>query len=858
MKFNITKAQAVITVDDTPIVKTYGEALTLPTATTNFGTVTVDTTVEEMSNAGEYTVTYTVAGNDNYNGDTKTVNVTINPKKVDKPSADNTSFVYDGNEHTYNVAASDYYSVTGNKRTDAGSQNVIVALNDKVNYTWTDGTTDNVTFTFAIAKKDITGATVGNFELLTYTGQDLIPSTTVTIDGLTVTGTWSAVRNVADKTTFTANGNFTGTIADKETGMLKANSSVATVPGANAPTYSEAAQELVTAGVANGGTLKYSLDNATWADAIPTGTNADTYEVWYKVFGDANHNDTDSVKVDVTIAKKSIEDATVALDGALTYTGAEQTQNVTVTLDGFTVTFDVTDNKATNVKADGNYTLKVTANGNFEGEKTLEWNIAKADHIIEGENIPTASRIRRGNKLSTSTITPAELKDADGNVLGTFTWVTPDDEMTETGDFVKQVKFTPTDTTNYNEKTFDVTVNVYRPSSGGGGSSNTSTTTTKNEDGSTTKVTENKTTGTKTEVTTNTDGSTTTVETKKDGTVTTTEKDNEGNTTTTVENPDGTSTTTEKNKDGSETVVEKDADGTTTTTEKDSEGNKTVTTENADGTTTTEETKKDGTTVKTETNADGETKTKIDLPKDKETEVTIPVTDAEDVTSITVTDKNGKETEITDFEITEDGVKVTVSGDCTAVINKAAKKVFDDVHPVNHWATADIDYAYIKGLMMGTSENHFSPDVPLTRAMLVTVLYRLEGEPATNRSIPFADVDMGAYYGNAVSWAKQNGIVNGVTETEFAPNDNITREQIAAIMHRYAQYKGYDVSVGENTNILSYDDFDSISEYAIASMQYACGSGLIKGKSESTLNPLDNATRAEIAAILHRFIEANK
>ena len=76
-------------------------------------------------------------------------------------------------------------------------------------------------------------------------------------------------------------------------------------------------------------------------------------------------------------------------------------------------------------------------------------------------------------------------------------------------------------------------------------------------------------------------------------------------------------------------------------------------------------------------------------------------------------------------------------------------------------------------------------------------------------------------------------------------------------MHRYAQYKGYDVSVGENTNILSYDDFDSISEYAIAAMQYACGSGLMKGKTASTLNPLDNATRAEIAAILHRFIEAN-
>ena len=160
--------------------------------------------------------------------------------------------------------------------------------------------------------------------------------------------------------------------------------------------------------------------------------------------------------------------------------------------------------------------------------------------------------------------------------------------------------------------------------------------------------------------------------------------------------------------------------------------------------------------------------------------------------------------------------------------------------------------------MKGTSENHFSPDTTLTRAMLVTVLYRLEGEPKVSGITSFADLEKGQYYLDAVCWAQLNGIINGTTDTTFAPNDNITREQIAAIMHRYAQYKGYDVSVGENTNILSYDDVDNISEYAIASMQYAVGSGLIKGKTEATLNPLDNATRAEIAAILHRFIEANK
>lgn len=590
-------------------------------------------------------------------------------------------------------------------------------------------------------------------------------------------------------------------------------------------------------------TVKDVADSGTYYCKVTASDGIQAQTVW-------------SDNVDVTIAKKSIEAATVALDGTLTYTGAEQTQNITVTLDGFTVTYDVTDNKATNVKADGNYTLKVTANGNFEGEKTLEWNIAKADHIIEGENIPIASRIRRGNKLSDSTITPAELKDADENVLGTFTWVTPDDEMTETGDFVKQVKFTPTDTTNYNEKTFDVTVNVYRPSSGGGGSSsNTTTTTTKNEDGSTTKVTENKTTGTKTEVTTNTDGSTTTVETKKDGTVTTTEKDKDGNTTTTVEKSDGTSTTTEKNKDGSEKVTEEKADGTTVTTEKDTDGTKTVTTEKADGSTTTEEVRKDGTEVKTETTTDGETTSEVKA--DGKSEVTIPVPDTEKVQMVVVTDENGNNTYITEIETNDNGVAVTTDGNATVSVMSGNKKEFVDVHHVDHWSEKSVDFVHILGLMNGTSENHFSPDVDLTRAMLVTVLYRAEGEPEITNDKSFVDVENGSYYEKAVAWAKANGIVNGTSATTFEPNVSITREQIAAIMHRYADFKGHDVSVGENTNILSYDDVHHVSEYAIGAMQYAVGSGLIKGKTESTLNPLDNATRAEAAAILERFIKAN-
>lgn len=182
-------------------------------------------------------------------------------------------------------------------------------------------------------------------------------------------------------------------------------------------------------------------------------------------------------------------------------------------------------------------------------------------------------------------------------------------------------------------------------------------------------------------------------------------------------------------------------------------------------------------------------------------------------------------------------------------------KAFADLD-VTAWYHLDTDYAIENGIFKGVTENTFAPNDKLTRAMLVTVLYRVEGEPATNRSIPFADIDMGAYYASAVSWAKQNGIVNGVTENEFAPDDNITREQIAAIMMRYAVYKGMDaVTLEEN---LGFEDSSEISEYAVSAMNWAVGSGLINGKSATTLNPKDNATRAEIAAILHRFLKANK
>ncbi len=179
---------------------------------------------------------------------------------------------------------------------------------------------------------------------------------------------------------------------------------------------------------------------------------------------------------------------------------------------------------------------------------------------------------------------------------------------------------------------------------------------------------------------------------------------------------------------------------------------------------------------------------------------------------------------------------------------------FYDVHPA-HWFYDDALTSYEEGLINGISEHIFAPDNNITRGMLVTILHRAEGEPPAPK-LNFTDVESGKYYTEAIAWALANGIVTGITDELFAPDDNITREQMAAILHRYARYKGCDVSVGESTNILSYEDFESISEYAIAPMQYAVGAGLIKGRTESTLNPKDNATRAETVTILQRFFNA--
>ena len=176
---------------------------------------------------------------------------------------------------------------------------------------------------------------------------------------------------------------------------------------------------------------------------------------------------------------------------------------------------------------------------------------------------------------------------------------------------------------------------------------------------------------------------------------------------------------------------------------------------------------------------------------------------------------------------------------------------FTDVRETD-WFYDDVVFAYENGLFSGTTATTFSPYAPMTRAMLVTVLYRLEGEPAVTGRSGFSDVTIGSYYEAAVTWAADNGIVNGTSAVTFSPSENVTREQMAAILCRYAQYKQYGTSA--SASLSAFSDAAAVSTYAKAPLSWAVAEKLVNG-TDGKLLPRASATRAQVAAILHRFVE---
>lgn len=247
-------------------------------------------------------------------------------------------------------------------------------------------------------------------------------------------------------------------------------------------------------------------------------------------------------------------------------------------------------------------------------------------------------------------------------------------------------------------------------------------------------------------------------------------------------------------------------------------------------------------------------------PSNAEKGATITITLSPDkgykLDKLTVTDGSGKTVStvkksntVYTFTMPASAVKVGVS--YVKATETPSETKFNDVS-ANDWFASAVDYVTGKGMMNGTADNTFSPKANTTRGMVVTVLYRLENQPSTSAA-SFTDVASGAYYANAVAWANANGIVSGYGSGKFGPNDKVTREQLAAILYRYAQYKKYDVS-GANS-LDGYTDAQSVSSYAVPALQWANAAGVVTGKSGSKLDPKGNATRAEVAAMLMRFCE---
>ena len=230
------------------------------------------------------------------------------------------------------------------------------------------------------------------------------------------------------------------------------------------------------------------------------------------------------------------------------------------------------------------------------------------------------------------------------------------------------------------------------------------------------------------------------------------------------------------------------------------------------------------------------------------------LTNTRNIWSFTVTAEDGVTTAVYTVTVNTAALPepITPGVDNKKPASKPEVKLpFTDVS-TSDWFYDDVAFVYENGLFSGTDSRSFSPNASMTRAMLVTVLYRLEGEPTVTGRSSFTDVRSGAYYEKSVIWAAANGIVTGTDSTSFSPDAKVTREQLAAILYRYAQYRKLDTDASAKLN--SFTDADSVSAYASEALGWAVSEGLINGAS-GKLMPKGDATRAQVAAILHRFVK---
>ena len=237
------------------------------------------------------------------------------------------------------------------------------------------------------------------------------------------------------------------------------------------------------------------------------------------------------------------------------------------------------------------------------------------------------------------------------------------------------------------------------------------------------------------------------------------------------------------------------------------------------------------------------------------------------VGTVTVKDKNGKTIAATEkdgkysFQMPASAVSVDVTfvkdgqssgvGDCPKDSTCPVDPFKDTAN--NAWWHDGIHYCVQQGLMNGVASDQFAPNGTTTRAMIVTILWRMEGSPATSYGMSFTDVPAGQWYTEAIRWAQSTGVVTGYDAKTFGPNDNVTREQLAAILYRYTAHKGGDVS--KRSTLAQFTDVNQISSWALENIQWANAVGMVNGRTDTTIVPKGNATRAEAASMIQRFCQ---
>lgn len=835
--------------------ETYSGTISYKYKTKEAGTYTEGLPID----AGTYTVMASIAAQGNYTAASGELTLTIK-----KAAASGTASAVDG--LTYNGQAQNLvtagavtggtmqystdgsnYSTTIPTGINVGEYSVWYYVKGDANHT--DSEPVNITVT--IAKANQAAPTEFTLTFTWNSGGVTLTATIPTAEGAEYSFDGTTWSDENTKTDCQPSTQYTGYIRMKETETHNASrvtSSTATSPELKPETFTITA----TAGAGGSITPTGEVEVNEGAEQTFTITPSEGYEIADVLvddvsvleqltgnsytFTDVQENHTISVTFQATGGDPEPEPDTYTItaeagagggidpSGDVTVEkGASQTFTITpdegyeiaeVVVDNSSVLDQLTGNRYTFTGVQENHTISVTfrATGGEPVPETYTVtlsgtgiNATGGGQYKTGNTVTVTAGSKTGYTFKTWTATGVELDDPTS---ATLTFTMPENNVTLTASWTAN-----------------------QSSGGGSSSSGNKTETTTNLDGSTTtKVTSSN--GTVTETTKWPDGSKEVIETKKDGTVTTTTTDAAGNKTEVVENTDGSSRTTVDNKDGSGSVTVVDENGNVVSSATLSQS--AVETAQQTG----EAVALPMPEVPVTTDRETAPTITVNLPLDGSVKVEILVEDVTAGTVAVLVKANGDEEIIKTSVTTGNGVAVTLNnGDTVKIVDNS--RDFADV-PDNYWGAEAVDFAVSRELFAGTSATTFAPDTAMTRAMIVTVLARFESVDTTTGD---------TWYEAGQQWAMQNGISDGSNMEQ-----GLTREQLATMLYRYAQSKGYDTTQG-GMAIREYADFEQISGYAVEAVTWAVNTGLISGTSTTTLSPQGLATRAQVATILMRFIQ---